>query len=381
MNELPGKMKTAIIGCGMISKAYLDTLTQKFSIIDVTACCDLNEEKAKETADTYGLTVMSMSEIMKDSAIELVINLTTSPAHYTINKQLLKADKHVYTEKILSIELEEAKELVELANERGRYLGVAPDTFLGSAIQTAKFAVDSGMIGEVTSCYGVLTRNQLLSSAIFSSRLKKGAGIGFDVGIYYVTALLNIIGPVRTVTGFIETRNPIQKGKFISNFGKELVIESENLVAGSLQFKNGAVGSLLFDSNSVFSFPERPALTIHGTLGILYMSDPNMFGGDVRILLYGEDEVRILPQCHPFREECRGLGAAEMAWSIRLGRANRASKELGYHALEVLHGIKISSESRQFYEMKSDFEIPKALERGFHSAVPIPVIEESVIAF
>ncbi|MFV0465575.1 MAG: Gfo/Idh/MocA family protein [Lachnospiraceae bacterium] len=381
MKKTFDKMKTAIVGCGMISQAYLDTLTQKFSIINVTACCDLNEAKAKETAEKYNLSVMTIEEILEDSSIELVINLTTSPVHYNIIKMLLEADKHVYTEKILSIELEEAKELVELADKKGKYLGVAPDTFLGAAIQTAKYAVDSGMIGEVTSCYGVLTRNQLLSSAIFSSSLKNGSGIGFDVGIYYVTAFLNIIGPVKTVTGFMETRNPIRAGQFISNYGEELKVESENLVAGSMQFANGAMGNLLFDSNSVFIIPERPAIAINGTLGTLYLNDPNTFGGDVRVLLFGEKEERILPQCHPFADECRGLGAAEMAWSIRLGRKNRASKELGYHALEVLHGIKISGNTRQFYDMKSEFEMPEPLARGYHTGFPIPMIEESVIAF
>src|SRR5690606_37535317 len=160
-------VKTAIIGCGGISDAYLSTMIHKFKILDVVGCCDRNPEKARAKAERYGIKALTLEEIIADTSIEIVVNLTTPTAHYAVIKQLLEAGKHVYTEKVLSVELEHAAELVKIANEKNLYLGAAPDTFLGSAIQTARYAVDSGLIGDVTSCYCALTRDSEIFSRAF----------------------------------------------------------------------------------------------------------------------------------------------------------------------------------------------------------------------
>jgi predicted dehydrogenase len=144
-------VKTAIVGCGAISEAYLNTMINKFKILEVVGCCDKNSEKADTTAQKYGIKVLTLAEILADDSIEIVVNLTTPVAHYPVIRQLLEAGKHVYTEKVLSVELEHAAELVKIADQKNLYLGAAPDTFLGSAIQTARYVVDSGMIGEITS--------------------------------------------------------------------------------------------------------------------------------------------------------------------------------------------------------------------------------------
>jgi predicted dehydrogenase len=378
MNIKP--VRTAIIGCGMISEAYLSTMSSKFQILELVACCDRNTEKAEIAAQNYGLKVLSLEEILKDESIELVVNLTTSPVHYAVNKDLLKAGKHVYTEKVLSVSLEEAKELVELANEKQLYLGAAPDTFLGAAIQTARYVIDSGMIGEITSCNAVLTRDVDTFACFAPFTTKAGGGIAFDVGIYYITALLSMLGAVKTVTGVMNTRNPERTSRLVNNLGETYTLECENLMSGTMIFENGMVGSLLFDSNSVMTMPERPILTIHGTQGIMYMNDPNLFGGEVHVLLKGNNEPFVMQQTHPFQEEFRGLGVAEMAWSLRKGRPNRASKEMAYHALEVLHGIAISSEKRAHYDLKSSFELTPAIPRGYFTGLNINEIEESAIA-
>lgn len=145
-------VKTAIVGCGVISDAYLNTMTHKFKILDVAGCCDLDSTKAQEKAHKYGIKALTMEEILANNSIELVVNLTPPTAHYSVIKQLLEGGKHVYTEKVLSVELEQAAELVKIADQKGLYLGAAPDTFLGSAIQTARYVVDSGMIGDISSC-------------------------------------------------------------------------------------------------------------------------------------------------------------------------------------------------------------------------------------
>ena len=373
-------VKTAIIGCGAISDAYLSTMTSKFKILDVVGCCDRNPEKAQEKAQKYGIKVLSMEEILADDSIEIFVNLTTPTAHYPVIKQLLEAGKHVYTEKVLSVELEHAAELVKIADQKNLYLGAAPDTFLGSAIQTARYVVDSGMIGNITSCYCAFTRDSDILNRAFPFTAKPGGGIGFDVGIYSITALLSILGPVKEVSGVVQTRKPQRPDYSLENFGESFQVECENLMSGILQFEQGTVGNILFDSNSIFILPEKPSLVLFGTLGIMYMADPNNFGGDVRVILKGNNEPFTMQQSHAFSDQCRGLGVAEMAWSMRMGRKNRASKEMAYHALEVLHGIVKSSETRSNQVMKSTFEKTPPIPRGYSGQTFFEFVEEMGIA-
>jgi predicted dehydrogenase len=373
-------VKTAIVGCGAISDAYLSTMTKKFKILDVVGCCDRNEEKAQEKAQKYGIKVLTMEEILADDSIEIVVNLTTPTAHYPVIKQLLEAGKHVYTEKVLSVELEHAAELVKIADQKNLYLGAAPDTFLGSAIQTARYVVDSGMIGDITSCYCAFTRDSDILNRAFPFTAKPGGGIGFDVGIYSITALLSILGPVKEVSGIVQTRKPQRPDYSLERFGEPFQVECENLMSGILQFEGGTVGNILFDSNSIFILPEKPSLVLFGTLGIMYMADPNNFGGDVRVILKGNNEPFTMQQSHAFSNECRGLGVAEMAWSMRMGRKNRASKEMAYHALEVLHGIVKSSETRSNQVMKSTFEKIPPIPRGYSGQTFFEFVEEMGIA-
>jgi predicted dehydrogenase len=309
-----------------------------------------------------------------------VVNLTAPTGHYPVIKQLLEAGKHVYTEKVLSVELEHAAELVKIANEKNLYLGAAPDTFLGSAVQTARYVVESGMIGEVTSCVSTLTRDSEIFSRAFPFTAKPGGGIGFDVGIYSITALLSILGPVKEVSGVVRTHKPQRQNFALENFGESFQIECENLMAGTLQFESGTVGNVLFDSNSIFTVPERPVLTLHGTMGILYMADPDHFGGEVKVIVKGSNEPFVMPQSHAFSEEYRGLGVAEMAWSMRMGRKNRANKEMAYHALEVLHGIVKSSAAKTNQVIQSTFEKAPPIPRGYSGQTFFEFIEEMGIA-
>lgn len=373
-------VKTAIIGCGAISDAYLSTMTNKFKILDVVGCCDRNPEKAQAMAQKYGSKVLTMEEILADDSIEIVVNLTAPTAHFPVIKQLLEAGKHVYTEKVLSVELEHAAELVKIAGQKNLYLGAAPDTFLGSAIQTARYVVDSGMIGDVTSCYCALTRDSDILNRAFPFTAKPGGGIGFDVGIYSITALLSILGPVKEVSGVVQTRKPERPDYSLDHFGESFQVECENLMTGILQFEGGMVGNILFDSNSVFILPEKPSLVLFGTMGVMYMADPNRFGGDVRVILKGNNEPFTMQQSHAFSDECRGLGVAEMAWAMRMGRKNRASKEMAYHALDVLHGIVKSSETKSNQVIQSTFEKTPPIPRGYSGQGFFEFVEENGIA-
>jgi predicted dehydrogenase len=373
-------VKTAIVGCGAISDAYLNTMINKFKILDVVACCDKNSEKAETTAQKYGIKVLTLDEILADDSIEIVVNLTTPMAHYPVIKQLLEAGKHVYTEKVLSVELEHAADLVKLADQKNLYLGAAPDTFLGSAIQTARYVVDSGMLGDITSCFCALTRDGDILNRAFPFTTKPGGGIGFDVGIYTITALLSILGPVTEVSGMVQTRKPERPDYSLEHFGETFQVECENLMAATLQFDCGTIGNLLFDSNSVFIFPEKPSVVLFGTMGVMHMADPNSFGGEVRVILKGNNEPFTMQQSHAFSNESRGLGVAEMAWSMRMDRKNRANKELAYHALEVLHGIVKSSATKSNQVMKSTFEKMPPLPRGYSGQTYFEFVEEIGIA-
>ncbi len=373
-------VKTAIVGCGVISNAYLQTMTDKFKILDVVGCCDLDLEKAQTAAQKYGIEVLTMEDILADDSIEIVVNLTTPAAHYPVTKQLLEAGKHVYTEKVLSVKLEHAAELVQIADQKGLYLGAAPDTFLGSAIQTARYIVDSGLIGEVTSCYCVLTRDSDILNRAFPFTAKEGGGIGFDVGIYYITALLSILGPIKEVSGVVQTRRPERPDYSLEKFGELFQVECENFMSGILHFDCGTVGNVLFDANSIFILPEKPSLVLIGSMGVMHMADPNRFGGDVHLILKGNNEPSTVPQSHAFHEECRGLGVAEMAWSMRMARKNRANKEMAYHALEVLHGIVKSSETKSNQMVTSTFEQMPPLPRGYAGQGYFEFIEETGIA-
>lgn len=374
------QVKTAIIGCGAISKSYIESLQKKFSIIDLVGCHDRNAEKMQLTADSYNLKAMTLDEILDDPTVELVINLTTPQAHYAVIKMLLLAGKHVYTEKILTIELHEAKELLELADSRGCRLGCAPDTFLGASIQTAKSVIDSGLIGDITSCHGVLNRDAAQFAERYPFSCAPGGGIGFDVGIYYLTALLSLLGPVQEVTGVTRTRQPIRQHSLLDKLGQTYKIECETLMAGTLLFANDCIGSVHFNSETIQLFPEQPILTLFGTKGIMQLADPNHFGGDISITLKGNTVPFVMQQSHGYDDESRGLGAAEMAWALRKSVPHRAAKEMAYHALEVLHGLVISGEQRRFYRLSSTFTMPEAMPAGFTGKTYLGGESESALA-
>ena len=322
------KIRTAIIGCGAISGIYIENLKNMFSVIDLAGCYDHGPAKCTAVAEKHGIKALTLEEILNDPTIELVVNLTQPKAHYDVIKQLLEAGKNVYTEKVLAIQLDQAKELVALADRKCLYLGAAPDTFLGSAVQTARRAVEQGLIGTPTSCFAQDNRDYRMMGQIVKFIPKEGGGMGFDVGIYYVTALLSILGPVKKVNGFLKYSSCPGKFELPSDscFGEAYDIDSETILAGTLQFENGAIGSLQFNSECIF--PEKPVMMICGTEGVIYMSDPNRFGGTVYYRAKGSSECVPLPNVFGYSGNSRGLGVAEMAWSMISGRKNRACKEM-----------------------------------------------------
>lgn len=375
------RVKTAVVGCGIISHVYLRNMTRLFSILDVVAVCDLNPELAQQAANEYGIPhVLTLEEIEASQEIELVVNLTPASAHYGIIRRLLLSGKHVYTEKTMTAQLDEARELVNIANEKGLYLAVAPDTALGASIQTARWAVDHGLIGDVTSCIVSINRDQNLNAERFRFLRSAGGALPYDVGIYYIQALLTILGPVAEVTGFGAPAQPRQRHFLFNEDDPESwQIPGNNLVAGSLRFHRGALGILHFDGNTIGA--ECSTFRIYGTEGILELGDPNCFGEPIR-LIKPESPPCNLPLTHGYNGSCfiddatdfekgygnRGIGVAELAWAIRKERPNRLSKEMGLHALEVLCGLDETAASGGVYRMTSTFTC-EPLKAGIYSSM------------
>lgn len=381
------KIRVAVIGCGAISDIYMSNITSgKFQILELVACSDLYPAAAQAKAEKYGCKVMTTEEICADPDIDMVINLTIPAAHYPVIKQCLEAGKHVFTEKMIAVELWEGQELVKLADEKGLYLGVAPDTFLGASVQTAKYMVDTGLIGKPLSCRISLSRNYGVYGEFLNHLYKKGAGLGFDMGGYYLTALAAILGPIKAVSSFTAINEPDRVNNRVGapNFGKPYSLEVPNIITAILQYENGVLGTLHFNSDTVYD--ETYALEIYGTEGILYMGNPNDFGGPVYLrkttgLVEADPNNKIeFPMTHGYKENSRGLGAAEMAWSIVRGRKNRASKEMAYHIFETMHRIMQSAETGNVCQVESTFEIPAGLPTDYIGDGVLTRKEESALS-
>lgn len=373
------KVKTAIIGAGAISDVFIQNLTQKFSIIEVCGIASKSGIRAQEKAEQYKIPWLKMEDILEDPSIELAVNLTPPYAHYEVIRDLLKVGKNVYTEKLLTDDLSKAKELVELADARGLTLASSPDTFLGAAIQTARNAVESGMIGRVTSAIAIDNRDMSVFGEVLPWTNTRGGAMGLDLGIYYLTALVSILGGIREVNGMSLISQFPRSHRMMAygQFGEPLEIAADTLTAGTLLFEKDVVVSLHMNADSIF--PEKPLLTIYGTDGILYLPDPNLFDGEVKLLAKGSQEAVSLPRPYGFAENSRGVGAAEEAWALRAGRRPRACKEMAYHCMEGLFGILESAASGKTYHMQSAFQKMPPLSKGYCGTRYLDIEEEGAL--
>lgn len=377
--EVP-QIKTAIVGCGAISHTYIPNLQNRFQIIDLVACSNHTEEKMLKTAETYHLKPMTFEEILADPSIEMIINLTSPKAHYSITRQALEHKKHVFSEKMIAVELDEGKKLLETARKSQVRLGVAPDTFLGSGIQTSKYIVEKGLIGEPLSVVVSLNRCSAVFADIFPHMNQKGGTLPFDMGGYYMTALASILGPAQKITAFGRTFRPDRIGKRLDRpwFFEASQVEDFNIMTAVIQYCSGVLCTVHFNFESILN--EQSHLEIYGTDGILSMGNPNEFGGPVYLQKQLGDKI-LFPATHGYKNDSRGVGAAEMAWSICQKRPHRASMEMAYHVFEMIHGMYQSARTGQVYNLESTFEIPKALPTGYIDNGFWGPMEESALIF
>ncbi|MHB1152925.1 MAG: Gfo/Idh/MocA family protein [Eubacteriales bacterium] len=361
-------VKTAVIGCGVISKTYLENCTKKFKIINIVGCSDIIPERSAQRALEYGIKQMTNQEIYNDASIELVINLTYHTSHYIVTKESLLAGKHVYSEKMLANTFDQSKELTEIATEMGLLYGCAPDTFLGAGLQTARHAIDSGWIGTPIAAEAILIRSYHFERNFTDAErhfvYKPGGGIIFDVGCYYLTGLVNLLGPIRRVCGFSATREA--NDRYFMNpdnpdYGKIMQIETPNNTAGVMEFVSGVFCPILTTSEGS-NFTNH--YSIFGTEGTITLNDPNNFTGAVAVHSKTGTDMP-LPISHAYTDNDRGLGVADLAYALRKGRKPRADWECGLHTCEAAHGIVDSSETNQFHIMQTTCSRSEPLALGY----------------
>lgn len=351
-----------IIGCGNISNAYFST-NAKFNFFEIVACADLDLARAQAKAAEWNIPKpCSVDELLADESIDIVISLVIPQAHAPVMLRALQAGKSVYTEKPFTVTMEEAQQVNALAKSKNLRVGSAPDTFLGGSHQTARKLIDDGSIGEVVAvtmfmaCHG---HESWHPSPEFY--YKKGGGPVFDMAPYYLNDVVNLIGPVRRVSG--ATRISQKQRTITSEPLKGTVIEVDvpTHVTGTLDFHNGAIGTVIM-SFDVWAH-SLPNIQFHGTLGSLSVPDPNGFGGNLVLHRPGfEPEEVVLT--HGYTEQARGIGLAHMALAMQTGRDHRCNERLAYHVCDVMHALHDSSDQGRHITMQSTCERPAMLPLG-----------------
>lgn len=359
------KLRIGVIGCGAISGKYLVT-SRKFPILDIVACADINGAAAEQKAAEFGIPkVLSVKQLLADPAIDIVLNLTVPKAHASISLQALKAGKYVYTEKPLAVTRADGEAILRLAHEKKLLVGGAPDTFLGAGLQTARKVIDDGKIGKPVAFTAFMMcpgHEHWHPSPEFYYEV--GGGPMLDMGPYYVTALLNLLGPVKRLCGLSSVA--IGERKILSQpkFGKKIVVETPDHITGSMEFEDGAVGTLITSFATRFaSYDGEHPITIFGTEGTLQVPDPNCFDGTVLLRRNHQKEFQIVRPVFKTQFE-RSVGLADMAQAIVDHRPPRAGAEQLMAALDIMLGFLDSSRSGKVYKPTTAYLRPAPMHLG-----------------
>lgn len=363
-------VRVGIIGTGTISKIYLEN-APKFGVFQVVALADIVLERAQARAKEFGVAKASTpDELLADPDVELVINLTIPAAHAEVATAALNSGKNVYSEKPLSTDRASGRELLLLGEAKGLRIGCAPDTFLGGGIQTVRKLIDDGVIGEpIAATAFMLGHGHESWHPDPGFYYQPGAGPMFDMGPYYLTALVNLIGPIARVSGSTRVTFPERTITSQPKFGTKITVTTPTHVAGLLEFATGAVGTIV---TSFDVWPtDLPKLEIYGTEGSVGILDPNLFGGPIRLRRPGSKEWEDVPLTHGSIVNSRGLGPADLAIGLRTHRPHRASGELAYHVLDVMQAFFDSAAEGRRVDIASTCDRPAPLAAGsadFHIA-------------
>lgn len=359
---MAAKVKVGIIGCGNIFPQYI-TGCRAFDILDVVAVADIDVSRAQERSKEYGIAkAYSVDELLADPEVEIVVNLTVPQAHGEVSLKALNAGKNVHSEKPLALRREEGQQIMATAKQKGLLVGCAPDTFMGGGLQTARKLLDDGAIGRAVSAVAFMCghgpEGWHPNPEFF---YKTGGGPLFDMGPYYLTALVHLLGPVKRVTSSAQISFPERIATSKEKNGLKISVDVPTHVAGILDFESGAVGTLIMSFDTWAH--HLPLIEIYGAEGSMSVPDPNTFGGKVQTRRWDEKQWSDNELTHR-TDVGRGIGVADMAYAIRSGRTHRASGELAYHVLDVMQSLYEASSMGQHVTIQSTCAKPTALPTG-----------------
>ncbi|MBU4200782.1 MAG: Gfo/Idh/MocA family oxidoreductase [Kiritimatiellae bacterium] len=357
------KIKIGVIGCGNISNAYFNAC-KKFPILDLAVCSDLDLERARAKADEHGIPrACTTKELLADPEIQIVVNLTVPKAHAEVDLAVLQAGKSVHSEKPLALNRADGAAVLQTASACKLRVGCAPDTFLGGGIQTCVKLINDGWIGRpVAATAFMLCHGHEGWHPAPEFYYQHGGGPMLDMGPYYLTALVALMGPIRRVTAMTRITFPQRLISSQPKAGTWIDVEIPTHVAGVMEFVNGAIGTLV-TSFDVWG-GVVPRIEVYGTEGSLSVPDPNCFGGPIRILRTGANEWSELPLTHGYSENSRGIGVADMAYALRSGRDHRASGQMALHVLDAMQSFQEASDQGRHVDLKIPCERPAPLPLG-----------------
>lgn len=360
------KIKVGVIGCGNISGIYFKVM-KSFDILEVAGCADLIPERAKASAREFNIPkVCSVKDLLADKEIRIIVNLTIPKAHAGVSLAALQAGKSVYGEKPLAVTREDGLKILKIAKKKNLRVGSAPDTFLGAGIQTCRKVIDDGLIGKPIACTAFMTCHGHESwHPDPDFYYQPGGGPMFDMGPYYLTALINLMGPVRRVTGSANITFPKRIITSKPKNGTIIKVNTPTHIAGVMDFTSGAVGTII-TSFDIWS-ANLPMIEIYGTEGSLSVPDPNCFGGPVRIYKPKSNSWKVVPFSHGYAKNSRGIGVADMASAIVSGRQHRANGEMAYHVLDIMHAFHDASRTNKHIKVSSTCKRPEALPLGLRN--------------
>jgi predicted dehydrogenase len=358
---MKAKTNLGIIGCGKISSIYFENL-RTFDNLYILACADLNMERAHAQASRYNIPrACTVQELLADPNIELIINLTVPRAHAEIALAAIEAGKSVYSEKPLAINREQGQAILNAAHKKNLRVGNAPDTFLGGGIQTCIKLVNDGLIGTP-----IATTAFMMSHGVESWHpdpdfyYQPGAGPMFDMGPYYLTALIALMGPIRRVTGSTHAAFSERTITSQPKYGTKITVNVPTHIAGVLDFASGAVGTII-TSFDVWHH-RLPHIEIYGTEGTLGVPNPNIFGGPVYLWQAQVREWSEVTLTHGNTQNLRGIGVADMVQAMHSGQPHRASGEMAYHVLDIMQSFHEASSLGRHLELASTCNQPAPLD-------------------
>ncbi|MAS33374.1 MAG: oxidoreductase [Anaerolineaceae bacterium] len=358
---MTNKINVGIIGCGNISDRYFEWCA-KFDILHVAGCADIDMSRAEAKAQQYNVKAYTVEGLLADPDIQIVVNLTIPQAHAQVDLAAIAAGKSVHSEKPLALNREDGQQILQAAADKGVLVGCAPDTFLGGGLQTCRKLIDDGWIGTpVAATAFMVVHGHESWHPNPEFYYKAGGGPMLDMGPYYLTALVHLLGPVKRVTGSSKTTFPTRTITSKPLYGTVVDVDVTTHLAATLDFASGAIATVIM-SFDVWSH-NLPRLEIYGSEGSMSVPDPNNFGGPVKVRRAGADAWSEIPLSHSADVQ-RGIGVADMAYALSTGRQHRASGELAYHVLDVMLAVDEASQSGQHIDITSTVERPAPLPLG-----------------